>query len=381
MSCLGRSKYILSFPLVCLAGPVFAGPPVPYDQWSIEASGRINTSVSCSDPAVTCERMAEDVGFLQEMVDMGDYVYIRLVVADDSITGGATDLDFTVESFVPFAEGLTGASQGVASKQAVRDAAQGFESISEVQRSMMRYSNPALLVFSDPLPYTAPEDFFSIKISQTLKSTDAATGTEFSDSFKYIGYTAFDRTFPNYDVDSDEVIGRAMDISQYVDLGDAADPRSMQQFFEHKQRMGTTGNYVLGMVDQSPVPPGSNIPPNPFDPGSIPEWDWVTPMNEAGNYYYTLGTPLSPAGDMTVGGSTVAWEDGDEVVTSWLVQTGTFSSDTAMSYQTVKNRTTDAFARDMVINVDTTSGISPFDWNESTFGVTPTINPPVDIIP
>ena len=344
MKKLGSFKSFLGLPLLCMAGSVFAAPPVNFNGWSA-AGGDIDTSLSCSASGITCTTQVQDDGFLIEEVKTEDYTYLRFVVTDPNATGSTSDLDFAAETFVPIAfnstpfsgtDSTSGISQGISSLQVIREAATGFESTAELHRSMMRFTNPALRVFTDTLEPTPPEEMFSIKLSQSI--TDEANG--YIDTFDYMHYTAF-ATGPGLNPDSDEVLGRVMDITQRVDIGEAVDPAAKQQFFQQKRRMGVSGNIATA----------------PFFGGDT--------------NYFIQGEPLSTANNMALGGTTVAWADGDEIVNNWLVQEDIMSDTTALSHQTIENRTTAAFASETSTATDLP--VAPFAWEPVNFGPEPTL--------
>jgi len=333
MKQLGSFKYFLGLPLLCMAGNVFAGPPVNYNGWSA-TSGTIDTTASCSAAGITCTTQVQDDGFLIEEVKTADYTYIRFVVTDPTATGATTDLNFAAETFIPFAFQGDGISQGVASMQVIREAATGFESSAELQRAMMRFSNPAMADFGVTIPPTAPEDMYTIKLSQTI--SDAANG--YADTFDFTGYTAF-ATASNMNPDSDVTIGSIMDITQRVDIGEAIDPASKQQYFEQKRRMGITGN-----IETEPFP---------------------------SNGYFVEGTPLSTANNLTVGGTNVTWADGDEIVSTWLAQESIMSDTTALTHQVIENRTTSAIGFETDISASMPA--SPGTWEPVNFGTAPSL--------
>jgi len=329
----GNSKYFLGLPLLFLAGSVFAGPPVNYNGWNAN-NGVIDTSVSCATAGITCTTQVEDDGFLIEKVETTDYTYIRFVVTDPTATGATSDLDFAAETFIPFAFAGEGISQGIAGMQVIRETASGFESSAELQRSMMRFSNPAMPSFGVTIPPTAPEDMYTMKLSQTI--TDPTNG--YVDTFDYTHYTAF-ATVPNMNPDSDVVIGRVMDITQRTDIGEAADPAAKQQYFEHKRRMGVTGNTV-----SEPYP---------------------------SNGYFVTGTLLSTANSLTLGGTPVSWADGEEIVSNWLAQELIMSDTTALTHQSIENRTTDEYASETDAFADYPA--SPTVWEPVNFGTPPSL--------
>lgn len=345
----GISKYLLGLPLFCLASAALAGPPVNYNGWDVTAEHAIDTTASCSVAGITCTTMVEDSGFLIQKVETPGSIYMRYIVTDPTATGATSALDFTAETFVPFAFNNESITQGIASMQVMRDTAGGFEASAELQRSMMRFSDPSMPTFNHEVSYTDPAEMYTMKLSQ--KITDAANG--YVDTFDYTQYTAF-ATTPGINPDSDDVIGRILDIGQKIDIGEAVDPASKQQFFEHKRRMGKTGN-----VDFVPF--------------------WITQQNNAGNYYYNPGDPISKAGSLTLGGDTVSWADGDEIVSNWLVQELVMSDTNVLSHQTIENRNGPALASETNISAPITTPITPFAWNQDAtdnFGPEPIITLP-----
>jgi len=333
MKQLGSFKHFLGLPLLCITGSVFAGPPVNYDGWSA-TGGTIDTTVSCSTAGITCTTQVQDDGFLIEEVKTADYTYLRFVVTDPNATGATTDLDFAAETFIPFAFQGDGISQGIAAKQVIREAASGFDSTAELQRAMMRFSNPAMANFGVTIPPTIADDMYSIKLSQTI--SDPTNG--YVDSFDYTGYTAF-ATVPNMNPDSDTTIGSIMDITQRVDIGEPIDPASKQQYFEQKRRAGVSGNTVT----------------EPFP----------------SNGYFVEGTPLSTANNLTLNGTNVTWADGDEIVSTWLAQESIMSDTTALTHQVIENRTTSTIA--VETNFSATMPASPSAWEPVNFGTPPSL--------
>ncbi len=351
MKQLGNTKYFIGLPLLCLASSVFAGPPVNYNGWTAN-DGVIDTAGSCGT-GITCTTMVEDAGFLIQQIDVKDpldssknYTYIRYIVADPTATGDTTNLGFTAETFIPFAYNSEGMSQGIASMQIMRDTTAGFEATAELQRSMMRFSNPAMRTITDEMSYTDPAEMYTMKLSQKITDPD----NNYADTFDYTHYTEF-AIVPSINPDSDKVIGRVLDISQQVAIGEAIDPASKQQFFEHKRRMGKTGNVEI-------------------KPG------WAGSSN-----YLTEGTPISKAGSLTLGGDTVSWADGDEIVSNWLVQELVMSDTNVLSHQSIENRTSPAsYASETdIAKHKPTPIVTPFAWNQDAidnFGPEPSLNLP-----
>lgn len=337
MKQLSSFKYFLGLPLLCVAGSTLANPPsVNFNGWNANA-GVIDTTVSCSTAGITCTTQVQDDGFLIEKIETADYTYLRFVVTDPNATGATSDLAFAAETFVPFAfnSGPTaGMTQGISSLQVIRETATGFESSAELQRSMMRLSNPAMRTNTDILDPTPPEDMYSLKLSQTI--TDPDNG--YVDTFDLVQYTAF-ATAPNLNPDSDVVIGQAIDITQRVDIGEDADPAAKQQYFQQNQRKGVSGNAI------------------------------TKPPFAGDTNYYVIGDPLSTANSMTLDGTTVTWADGDEIVSNWLVQEDIMSDTTALAHQTIDNRTTGVSA--FQTDISTPLPVTPFAWEPVNFGTEP----------
>lgn len=329
-----KSHKFLGLSVILLPGVALAAAPVNYDGWTA-SSGTIDTSLSCSAAGVSsCKTLAEDDGFIQEEMIIDDYTYIRLIVTDPNADGAADEQAFTSESFVPFAFNDEGISQGVAAKNVVRDFAEGFTDQAEVQRSMMRFRDPGMNNPADLPGPTPAEEMWSIRLTQTFDRSDMQS------VFMFENYTEM-ATFPAATPDTNNVIGYKMSISQVIPFDPTGsgglDPNAKQKF-EHRQIAGAMGNFPIPL----------------FFPSD----------------YYAYA-PLTPAGDMTLGGKTVSWSETDEVSTSWVVQTDLFdTSNVSVSAQTVTNLTTsdDASQTDTIA---ITPPVSPFDWDEPTFGPEP----------
>ena len=333
-----RRKYqpvvVMGLSAIVLPGVSTAAAPVNFDGWSA-SSGNIDTSLSCSAAGVTsCRTLAEDKGFIQEEMVVDDYTYIRLIVTDPNADGAPSDQGFVSESFVPFAFNNEGISQGLAAKQVVRDFAEGFTDQAEVQRAMMRFRDPGMKNPADLSGPTPADEMWSIRLTQTFDRSDLQS------VFQFENYTAM-ATFPAATPDTNDVIGYKMSISQTIPFdptGSAGIDPDAKQKFEHRQIAGAAGNFPIPL----------------FFPSS----------------YYAY-EPLTPAGDMTVGGKTVSWSETDAVSTSWVVQTDLFdTTNVSISSQTVTNLTTG----DEASQTDTIAispPVSPFDWHEPTFGPEP----------
>ncbi len=296
--------------LASLAAPdlVMAASPVGYDGWSV-TNGNIDTTASCT--GVTCTTLTADNGFLQQEVDTGTYKYIRLILTDPGASGNPTQLAYTSESLIPFAVAGAGFQQGLAAKQVIRDAADGFESIAEVQKADFKRLGSA-----------TPADMFNIRLSQT---TAQATTTS---SFNYVNYTA--SGFP----DTNTVIGHKTDITFSVLTGDPGDT-TKKTVFDYRERAGRDGQ---------------------------------------GNVFFGGSNPISTAGSTTLNGTTVSWADTSAVSSTWIAQSDVLKAGAAgFVYQGAANLTTSATANEFALDVPEPA--SPFDWNATTtanFGPAPT---------
>ncbi|ALP52500.1 hypothetical protein Tel_04690 [Candidatus Tenderia electrophaga] len=316
-----------------VSGMVSAAPPVNFDGWTA-SSGTIDTSLSCGGVDVACEVLSEDDGFIQEKVIVDDYEYIRVIVTDPGADGGAGDQAFVSESFVPFAILDEGISQGVAAKHVIRDAAEGFTDQAEIQRAMMRFRDPGMRDPNDIQVATPAEEMWTVRLTQSFDRDDLKS------TFQFTNYTEMPSTPIFLVPDTNNVIGYSMSISQEVLLnpdGTAAIDPNAAQGFEHRQSSGVMGNALI------------SFPNNGF----------------------FASAPLTPAGDMTLGGDTVSWAQMQTVSTNWLVQSDLFNGDTAaIRYQNVTNHDTGATASELSTGVVATPA-TPFDWHEPTFGTEP----------
>jgi len=323
------------FPVV-----VMAAAPVGFDGWSVN-SGTIDTSTSCGVSGVSCSTMAADNGFVEEKVVVNNYEYIRLVVTEAGATGDTSNLGFSTEFFLPFATASAGVSQGVASKQIVRDTAEGFTSQAELQRAMMRFRDPSLVTIPSDNGGTLANEMWSVRLHQDFARTDMTSSFDFTD------YTSMYLTAPAAMPDTDTVIGYTMAIAQNMPMnpdGTANIDPNAKQHFETRKSSGYMGNIIC--------------PTGPFN-------TWCT----SSNYY--ASAPITPVGNMTLGGTTVNWAEAATVSTTWLAQTDMFdASKVSTQFQSVTDLDTSATA-----SQTSTSGASapvqPFSWDEPTFGLTP----------
>lgn len=322
--------------LLC-QGAVLAAPPVSFDGWTA-SSGALDTSLSCGGAGVSCTTMVEDDGFIQEEITVDDYTYIRLIVTDPNADGAAGEQVFSSESFIPFAFNDEGISQGLATKQVIRDVAEGFVDQAEIQRSMMRFRDPGMRFPTDIQQATPPEEMWSVRLTQSFDRDDL------NSTFQYTNWTEMVSSFPAATPDTNDVIGYTLSLSQEVPLNPdgatAGIDANARQGFEHRQAGGSAGN----------------LPQEPFFPS-----------------LYFASAPITPAGEMTLGGDTVSWEEMQTVSTSWLVQTDLFNADNvAIQSQGVTNLTTGDSASQLSTS-SSPAPVSPFDWDVPTFGAAPTL--------
>lgn len=351
MSHLLRSA--LPFALLASSNIAIAGAPaaIGYDNWTVgtggAAAGVIDTSTSCGNVGVTCKTLASDAGFQYEEVTTPAYSFLRLILTDQDASGdptvatGPTALNFSSETFTPFALSGAGIAQGAASKQVVRDAADSFLVTAEVQKGNMRGLNAA-----------TAEDMFTAKISQSFTDGDLSTG------FDFTNYTQF-ATGPANSPDTNVEIGRVLDISQEVLTGNPGDT-SKKQLFVQRQRQGVAGNSTA--VFPSFLPFGL---PADFTVGG--SYFINAPITAAGS----MSLPVTADGTPTGATNTVAWAARNDISTTWIAQSSNVSANGAdLSYQRVVNNTTPAEATAVVIDIPTPT--NPFDWDPN-FGTEPVL--------
>lgn len=325
------------------SGAAFAAPPVAYDGWRVD-NGVVDTSTSCSAASISCKTIATDNGFKYEEVTTPDYVFLRLILTDADATGATTDLSFTNETFSPFALVNKGIAQGAATKQVVRDAALGFELVSEVQKGNMRGLNAA-----------TAEDMYTTKLSQTFANADFTSG------FKYKNYTNFysaQATNP----DSNTERGRTLEITQEVLVGEPGDA-TKKQAFVHKQQKGSAGNNDSNFN----FAPNAGVLPPVFMVNG--QYFSKSPLTTAGS----MTLPVTVNGAATTGTNSVAWAEGNDISTTWIAQSSNVNATGVdLNYQRVANATTGVEATAVIINLP--APVNPFDWDTANFGTQPTLN-------
>jgi hypothetical protein len=294
-----NNNFLISIAYLTISpGLVLAASPLTYDGWTTNASGTINTSASCaSKPGVTCRTLVADKGFIQEEVKTPDYTYVRMIITDPIGAGGPAGKEFAAETFIPFAIGNAGVSQGIAGKQVVRDVANGFTDQAEIQTAMMRFSNPAMKTPFDPLPPTLAEDMFTVKLTQTFDKPD------YQSTFKYTNYTAFNQDSNVNLIDTSTVIGHTMELTQDIPIPNTPNANA-SQLFVHKQAGGYKGNSI-----------GIPYP----------------------NANYFISAPITTAGSAALNGKTINWAQGETIASTWVAEN---TGGMATVAQTLSNTTT-----------------------------------------
>jgi len=303
-------------------GLVVAVPPVAYDGWTVNAGGVVDSSSSCTAVGVSCTTLVEDTGFLYEEVNTSEYSFLRLILTEPSASGDPSTLDFTNETFIPFAEIGGGILQGMAAKQVIRDQTTNFVATAEIQRSDLRVN--ALVA----------EDAFNIKLGQNMSDAEMLS------DFSYRNYTQY----PSWYVpgaatpDSNNVMGEVLDINQEILVGEAGDT-TKKQLVDYRKRDGYQG----------------------FSPSA----------------WWGLLEPITTAGTETLDGTEVlSWTEGQEVTSLWIVQSsnvgavpGTEAADVSVAYQRLENLD-DATVADELAR-DIPEPLKPFVWDNANFGVEP----------
>lgn len=312
----------LSYKLRALTAALFtpglalAAPPVAYDGWAA-SNGTIDTSASCGQGSVTCRTLAEDNGFLQQEVDTGTSKYIRIVMSDADATGNASQLNFASESYIPFAVSdptIQQQEQGLASRQVIRDTANGFESVSEVQKGDFKH-----------IGTTVASEMYNVKLSQHVFDADMDS------TFSFTNYTQGALSPAENSPDTSLVVGFRTDISQTVFTGTPGDT-TQRSVFDFRQRSGRQDRGLFW-------PPSSDL---------------VT------------------AGSETLNGTQVSWANRDNITSTWIAQSDNVNPGmVALTYQSVENVTTGAQASQY--GLDIPEPANPFSWNAANFGTAPSL--------
>lgn len=334
-----RIKYFTPLPLALFTSAAFAAPPIAYDQWSV-TNGSVDTSLSCTAAGISCKTIATDNGFQYEEVTTPVYSFFRLILTEQNATGAPVDLSFSNETYTPFALVNAGIAQGAATKQVVRDAASNFDLVTEVQKGNMRGLNAA-----------TADEMFTTKIDQSFSNA------EFSSGFAFTNYTEFFQG-PATNPDTNIERGRILDITQDVLVGDPGDTTKKQKFV-HSQRKGFSGNSSSAFSFPAPGLPVEFM---------------------VGGSYFVSGN-ITTAGSMTLPdtqngiagptSTTVSWNDGNDITTTWIGQSSNLAANTVdLNYQRVSNNTAGTEATAVVINLP--EPVNPFDW-DTNFGAQPAI--------
>lgn len=327
-----QNKSALLLSLSVMSPMAFAGPPTAFDEYTV-IGGTITTACGVD---VTCNTLVSDNGMLYEQVSTADGEFLRLIITDFDANGDASELAFSDESFIPFAldtgslpsvnDGYNSLAlpQGLASKQTLRDPTDNFVATTQIQRSNMRqYTGD----WKTPVPI---DEMFTIKIDQSFSND------EITSDFSTTAYTQFQNDFNNAaDPDTDQVIGRSMDIDQTLDMSDTNNPAA-KQLFVQRSRSGYKGT--------------------------------STPVNY-NSFGYFVTEPLVTAGQMNLSGDTtpVTWAAADTITTTWVVETAD-AAVIPVSYQSL-NVNNDAAKQDSALIFEAPTG--PIDWN-ANFGAAPT---------
>ena len=326
-----QNKSALLLSLSVMSPMAFAGPPTAFDEYTV-IGGKIETSCGTG---VTCNTLVSDNGMLYEQVSTADGEFLRLIITDFNADGHATELEFSDESFIPFAldsdvppsfpsYNSAALPQGLASKQTLRDPTDNFVATTKIQRSNMRQ------YAGDWKTPVSIDEMFTVQIDQSFSNS------EITSDFSTTSYTQFQNDFNNAaDPDTDKVIGRKMDIAQSLDMSDTNNPLA-KQLFVQRSRSGYKGT--------------------------------STPVSY-NSYGYFVTAPLTTAGQMNLSGDTtpVTWDATDSITTTWLVQTAD-AAVIPVSYQSL-NVNNDAAKQDSALIFDAPTG--PIEWN-ANFGATPT---------
>ena len=309
-----KYKYLQAVFVTSLYSQIsFSAGPVPFGGWVVN-SGSVDTSQTCNNVNVECKTLAVDDGFAYEEVTINNYKYLRLVLTDEQASGTADSVGFFTETFMPFALVADGDKQGIAARQVVRDPADGYELVADIQKGSMRLENVA-----------AAEDMFSAKISQSISKAD------FSANFENRTYTQFATNPSAGSRDTDAVIGRKTDIDQTIKVD-----IDKQQRIVSRKREGVQGTTATSWSDG----------------------------------FYFVKEAITTGGSVNLGAENVSWIAGDAIRSTWLVQDNNVPDENAIaiSTQTFENLSSQVQANDILMNISTP--LDPFVW-DTDLGVAP----------
>ena len=331
MKTIARGFSLLA--LSIMAFPANAVPPIAYDGWTI-TNGTIDASSLCTG-TITCQTLTSEDGFLQQKVvdSATNTKFIRMIMTDPgetgdpALTGVSADLEYTYETYTPVLTNDECNSaivvnfgqdcQGVAAKMVIREVAEDFESVSELQRN-----------FPKGLDYPNYADMYNMKLSQSLGSADP----DFSNNFLFIKYSKWECQF-GFPCDQYGEVGHILNIDQDVFTGDTATGDTAREAFVYRDMGGFVGRDNTGCT------------------------------------FFNQCDPMLTASSMTLDGNTVSWGTSDYISTTWIAETSNDGTQNGINYQIVDNNTTSAsaFERSLAF-LDITgpaSGtvIDPFDWD------------------
>ncbi len=356
-------------PVTASAGRV--GPPINYGLWSTQnTTGQAeitDTASPCAlDPNWTCKDIVKDDGFLYQQVTTADNVtYMRTIMVDPgSPAGDATTLPFSNETYTPMktigantaddwilgtsAPSTLGlAAQGLAARQIMRDASNGFETTVELQNGFARGvmgTNDGVSSPSDPIYHwcetttASPADAaacaqdlaeqgWSVKIEQFV--TDRTTAdSAFDSEFSLINYNEVNNSGGG-SLQTATLRGQLIDIAQGVtDV-----PSGEKQKFDLRNRWGRAGY----------------------------EW-WCTDPWVPCRYDITEGDGGNP---LVLGGTNVSWNAQDRIKTIWIgsdLGGGLTNGEFVLTTASVNGATP---ARELLL--DTPPVAPPASWPTSPF--------------
>jgi hypothetical protein len=330
------------FSALFLVSPVaFSAAPIAYDGWTV-TNGTIDASSATGGgycDAGNCTTLVSEPGMLYQEVVATDSsgftgTYLRLILTDENADSTAGPLQFSTESFVPYAEnsdplpvGAFAHYQGIAAKQVINGTVDNFQAISEIQRGNMREVNSL-----------GADDMYSVKFSQQF------AGTDVSANFSHTGWTAFCSGGGCTQVDSDFVIGRSTDMEQTTNIGGTLNPAA-DQLFVQRTRDGIKGNVNFL---------------NPF-------WGTGEANSTAGSMW------VSEFGDPQ--GTAVSWGNTGDVTATWIVQDGQITPGTVTAFQRIKDNNTLATDTRFEFDVPVGTQADPFAW-DANFGAAPSFAVP-----
>ena len=326
--------------LLCITLDVQAVPPVAYDGWTI-TNGTIDASSLCTG-TITCTTLSSEDGFLQQKVvdSATNTKYIRMIMTDPgetgdpALTGVSADLEYTYETYTPVLTNDECNSaivvnfgqdcQGVAAKMVIRDVADDFESVAELQRN-----------FPKGLDYPNYADMYNMKLTQVLGSVDP----DFGNNFLFIKYSTWECGIGTGCSGYGEV-GHILNIDQDVFTGDTETGDTAREAFAYREMGGYVGRDNVGCS------------------------------------FFNQCDPMLTASSMTLDGNTVSWGTSDYISTTWVAETSNDGAQNGLNYQTIKNNTTSSSAFERSLAFLDIGGpaagtvIDPFDW-DANFGVQP----------